>query len=153
MKKTYVYRLPTDAEALEREHGMTKPDGWIGEETIVDNDRSGKSVVVKPGPSDKDMFITCVIDRSGSMESVIGDAIGGLNAFIAEQKKDARKHGGTTRISFVMFDDYIERPYTNADLSMASVHQGHLRAPWQHWSLRCHRHGSDRNRSDRRPSQ
>jgi uncharacterized protein YegL len=117
VKKTYVYRLPADAEALEREHGMTKPDGWVGEVTIVDDDRSGKSVVVEPVSNDKDMFITCVIDRSGSMESVIGDAIGGLNAFIAEQKKDTRKHGGTTRISFIMFDDYIERPYTNADLS------------------------------------
>lgn len=117
MKKTYVYKLPADAEALKREQGMSKPTGWTGEITIVDDDTSGKTVAVDEAANPNDMFITCVIDRSGSMESVIGDAIGGLNAFIAEQKKDTRKQGGTTRISFIMFDEHIERPYTNVDLS------------------------------------
>ena len=51
--------------------------------------------------------IICIIDRSGSMESIRDDAIGGFNAFIAEQKKQSEP----TRITLELFDDQFERVY------------------------------------------
>ena len=48
--------------------------------------------------------IVCIIDRSGSMASVVDDAIGGLNTFIEEQKKVP----GKALITTILFDhEYI----------------------------------------------
>jgi hypothetical protein len=44
--------------------------------------------------------IACVIDRSGSMESIRSDAMGGFNAFLAGQ----RAHPGQARLSVALFD-------------------------------------------------
>jgi Mg-chelatase subunit ChlD len=46
--------------------------------------------------------IVCVLDRSGSMECIIDDAIGGFNTFLQAQK-DAEE--GEARMSIAMFDD------------------------------------------------
>jgi hypothetical protein len=56
--------------------------------------------------------IVCIIDRSGSMESIRSDAIGGFNAFIEEQKKIP----GTASVSLVLFDNEYETPYINKDI-------------------------------------
>jgi Mg-chelatase subunit ChlD len=48
--------------------------------------------------------ITLVVDRSGSMESVRGDAEGGINAFLAEQAKAP----GEALLTLVEFDDKYE---------------------------------------------
>jgi uncharacterized protein YegL len=48
--------------------------------------------------------IVCIIDRSGSMESIRTDAIGGFNAFLAEQQKLP----GDAKLTLVLFDhEYI----------------------------------------------
>lgn len=52
--------------------------------------------------------ITVVLDRSGSMEAVRTDTIGGFNAFIGEQ----RKQPGKCALSLVQFDDVYEPVYT-----------------------------------------
>lgn len=45
-------------------------------------------------------YIAFILDRSGSMQSMTEEAIGGFNAFIEEQKKEE----GDARISLVLFD-------------------------------------------------
>jgi hypothetical protein len=48
--------------------------------------------------------IVCIIDRSGSMDSMRRDAIGGFNAFLNEQKR----FPGEARMTLVLFDhEYI----------------------------------------------
>lgn len=51
--------------------------------------------------------IACVLDRSGSMSSILEDTIGGFNTFIEEQKKLP----GTANVTLVLFDDKYEVPY------------------------------------------
>lgn len=48
--------------------------------------------------------IICIIDRSGSMESIKSDAIGGFNSFISEQKKGP----GRANVTVVLFDDQYD---------------------------------------------
>ena len=48
--------------------------------------------------------IICVIDRSGSMEPIQGDAIGGFNAFLTAQKELA----GEAKLTLVLFDQEYE---------------------------------------------
>jgi hypothetical protein len=43
-------------------------------------------------------YITFILDRSGSMQSMAQEAIGGFNAFIEEQKKEP----GDVRLSLVL---------------------------------------------------
>ena len=55
---------------------------------------------MKPGFS----FIICIIDRSGSMQSIRTDAIGGFNTFLEEQKK----HPEGALLTLVLFNDQYE---------------------------------------------
>lgn len=52
--------------------------------------------------------VTIVLDRSGSMEQVRGDTIGGYNAFVGQQAKDP----GETLVSLVQFDTAYEPVYS-----------------------------------------
>ena len=56
--------------------------------------------------------IACVIDRSGSMESIASDAIGGFNAFLKEQQKDTAE----ARLTLVLFDHEYEIVYQSVDV-------------------------------------
>jgi len=56
--------------------------------------------------------IVCVLDRSGSMEQLVDDTIGGFNSFVKEQKDV----DGEANLSLVLFDDYYETPYSNVDI-------------------------------------
>jgi hypothetical protein len=49
--------------------------------------------------------ITVILDRTGSMESIRDDTIGGFNAFLASQKAE----GGTATLTLVQFD--TQDPY------------------------------------------
>lgn len=60
--------------------------------------------------------ITVILDRSGSMEQIASDVIGGFNAFLAEQQRQA----GDCRLTLAQFDDQYEvvfaaRPIDDAD--------------------------------------
>ena len=59
--------------------------------------------------------ITVVLDRSGSMETVREDTIGGFNAFLEEQKAVP----GSARISLVQFDDRYEIVYEHRGIQDA----------------------------------
>ena len=50
--------------------------------------------------------ISIILDRTGSMESIRDDVIGGFNAFLAEQKKDNKDQ---TTLTLVQFD--TQNPY------------------------------------------
>jgi uncharacterized protein YegL len=56
--------------------------------------------------------IICILDRSGSMNNIIGDAIGGFNSFIKEQKE----MDTPTTMTVALFDDQYELLYDNVDL-------------------------------------
>lgn len=57
--------------------------------------------------------IICIVDRSGSMESIRSDAIGGFNAFLEGQKAEP----GEARLTLVLFDDRYEVPVAGAPLA------------------------------------
>lgn len=57
--------------------------------------------------------IVFVVDRSGSMSSIVNDVIGGYNRFIADQK--ALKHG-TCDVSLYQFDTLYQTVYENTPI-------------------------------------
>jgi hypothetical protein len=56
-----------------------------------------------------------LLDRSGSMQSIVDDTVGGFDAFIAEQ----RKTPGECRVTLSQFDDHYDEVY--ADRPIAEV--------------------------------
>lgn len=56
--------------------------------------------------------IVCVLDRSGSMSSIIDDAIGGFNEFIDAQKKLPDK----ATLTVAIFDTQYDLVYDNVDI-------------------------------------
>jgi hypothetical protein len=59
--------------------------------------------------------IICILDRSGSMSSIIGDSIGGFNTFLKEQKKLPDE----ATITVALFDDKYDLLYDNVDIKKA----------------------------------
>ena len=57
--------------------------------------------------------IICILDKSGSMDSIIDDAIGGLNTFLNSQKE----LNSDNKISIVLFDTEHELHYDNVKIS------------------------------------
>ncbi|MBR5913938.1 MAG: VWA domain-containing protein [Selenomonadaceae bacterium] len=49
--------------------------------------------------------IICILDRSGSMQSLTEDVIGGYNSFLEKQKKES----GTAEVTTILFDDKYEK--------------------------------------------
>lgn len=56
--------------------------------------------------------ITVVLDRSGSMSSIVEDTIGGFNTFVRGQKEAP----GSAHLTLVQFDDQYEVNYTAKDI-------------------------------------
>ena len=63
-------------------------------------------------PLNDKTHIICILDRSGSMSSIMSDSIGGFNQFI----KDQKKLPGEVTISIQLFDDKHEALYECANL-------------------------------------
>jgi len=59
--------------------------------------------------------ITIILDRSGSMESVRSDTIGGFNSFLDEQQKTE----GDAVLSLVQFDNQYDILYSGKDIKQA----------------------------------
>ena len=72
----------------------------VTEETIVLNEKT---------------HIICVLDRSGSMSSIMSDSIGGFNEFLKQQKKLP----GEATITVHLFDDKHECLYDYVDIKDA----------------------------------
>ncbi len=56
--------------------------------------------------------IVCVLDRSGSMSSVLDDSIGGFNTFLAEQQKLP----GSATMTLVLFDNEYQEAVSSVDI-------------------------------------
>ncbi len=56
--------------------------------------------------------IICIIDRSGSMDAIASDAIGGFNAFLSDQKKQP----GEAAFTLALFNDGYELVHDNVDI-------------------------------------
>lgn len=56
--------------------------------------------------------IICILDRSGSMQHLTSDTIGGYNSFIAKQKEEP----GQAEVTTVLFDDQYEKFLDAVDL-------------------------------------
>jgi hypothetical protein len=56
--------------------------------------------------------IICIIDRSGSMESIRSDAIGGFNRFLADEQAP----DDPARLTMVLFDDRYEVVHDGTDI-------------------------------------
>jgi hypothetical protein len=57
--------------------------------------------------------IVAIIDRSGSMQILQDDTIGGFNSFLSEQKKNA----GKAKLTLVQFDDKYQIDYDGIDIN------------------------------------
>jgi hypothetical protein len=60
-----------------------------------------------------------LLDRSGSMNSIVEDTVGGFDAFIAEQRRFTEGAPGECRVTLAQFDDAYEEVY--ADRPIADV--------------------------------
>lgn len=60
--------------------------------------------------------IVCVIDRSGSMNAIKSDAIGGFNSFLADQKK----LDGSANLTLVLFDHEYDLLINGVDINMVA---------------------------------
>lgn len=74
-----------------------------------------KTKRVKEQKNKKDNIteLVFILDRSGSMEGLEGDTIGGFNAMIAKQKKEDSK----TYVSTILFDNVSEVLYDRINLT------------------------------------
>ena len=59
--------------------------------------------------------IICILDRSGSMQKLTGDVIGGYNSFLAQQRQEP----GAAEVTTVLFDNQFETIATAVDLQEA----------------------------------
>lgn len=57
--------------------------------------------------------IVCIVDRSGSMEAICEDAIGGFNRFLREQKEQP----GEARLTLALFSEGYELRYNAAPIA------------------------------------
>lgn len=57
--------------------------------------------------------IVAILDRSGSMSSLVGDTIGGYNTLINEQKKE----DGEANVTLALFDDKYDLIYDNVNIN------------------------------------
>jgi hypothetical protein len=57
--------------------------------------------------------VAVVLDRSGSMEAIRSDAIGGFNAFLASQRKDE----GELRLTLVLFNHNVETVHARVPIA------------------------------------
>jgi len=66
-------------------------------------------------PTNEKTQIVCILDRSGSMSSIISDSIGGFNTFLKQQKELPDE----ATITVALFDDKYDLLYDNIDIKKA----------------------------------
>jgi uncharacterized protein YegL len=72
-----------------------------------------KTIITEETVSDGNKtLIVAILDRSGSMSSIIDDAIGGFNEFLKKQKKQDDE----ATMTVALFDDRYDLLYNNVDL-------------------------------------
>ena len=66
-------------------------------------------------PTNEKTHIICILDRSGSMSTIMEDSIGGFNTFLNQQKKLPDE----ATLTVALFDDKHELLYDNVDIKKA----------------------------------
>ena len=66
-------------------------------------------------PTNEKTHIICILDRSGSMSSIMDDSIGGFNTFLKQQKELPDE----ATITIALFDDKYELLYDNVNIKKA----------------------------------
>lgn len=66
-----------------------------------------------PAPSTEKVRVVCILDRSGSMQHLTGDTIGGYNAFIEKQRAEP----GAAKVTTVLFDNRYETLYDDVPIA------------------------------------
>lgn len=66
-------------------------------------------------PTNEKTHIICILDRSGSMSSIMDDSIGGFNDFLKKQKELPDE----ATITVALFDNEYELLYDNVDIKKA----------------------------------
>ena len=56
--------------------------------------------------------IICIVDRSGSMNAILDDAIGGFNAFLNAQKSQP----GEAKLTLILFDHEYQTVHQAVDI-------------------------------------
>jgi len=79
--------------------------------------------------------IIAIWDRSGSMQGLVSDAIGGFNSFLEK----AKKNSPDSRLTLVLFHDYWQVVEDGAKITAVAPLPEILRAARLHRSLRCDR--------------
>ena len=62
-------------------------------------------------------LLVFIMDRSGSMERIITDSIGGFNSLIEAQKKDSLENGNEVKVSLTIFNSTIDNIYNFVDIN------------------------------------
>ena len=86
-------------------------------ETDLNNAVQKAKKIIKDIKKEKDLpvEVVCIVDRSGSMQTIHGDVIGGINSFIEEQKKVK----GKANLTLIEFDDKYNVIQSRQDLQKA----------------------------------
>ena len=71
-----------------------------------------RTVTVETIPSNEKTQIICILDRSGSMSSIMSDSIGGFNTFLKQQKELPDE----ATLTVALFDDKYELLYDDVDI-------------------------------------
>jgi len=79
-----------------------------------------------------------ILDRTGSMESIRDDTIGGFNAFLNEQKQQPGK-ASLTLVQFDSQDPYEVIHQVKTIKEVPKAHQGNVCAKGYHSPARCNR--------------
>lgn len=62
-----------------------------------------------------------ILDKSGSMESMVSDVIGGFNAAVEKQKQMAKENDWDLRVSLFLFSNVVERIFVDLPSTEASL--------------------------------
>lgn len=82
--------------------------------SIINSRKLGELTILKDKLMKKGLTeLVCILDRSGSMSSIMGEAIGGFNSFLKEQKEVE----GDANITVALFDDKYELLHDNVSLN------------------------------------
>ena len=79
--------------------------------TVTKTVRKTKTIIL----NNEKTHIICILDRSGSMSSIMTDSIGGFNTFLQQQ----RELPDDATITVALFDDKYEILYDNVDIKKA----------------------------------
>lgn len=102
--------LPWYAEVDEETNGENEEKGRMEEGSEVKKEEKTGEKTVEKAVNSIDLVV--ILDKSGSMYSMVDDTIGGFNSYLDEQ----RKKDIPVKVSMGMFNQKLEEKYSRVDL-------------------------------------